>query len=182
MTAVIDVVLAVDDALERARLPHAFGGALALAFATKDPRGTADVDVNVFVSVDDAPRVLASLPDATSWTAADLTLLQRDGQVRVFIDDVPLDLFLSTDAFHDDVARRVRDVPFAGRTIRVLDPDHLAVFKVFFNRTKDWADMEAMVAAASLHAEVVVGWVEELLGADDERTVRLRRVLSTGLA
>jgi hypothetical protein len=36
------------DALERAQLPHAIGGALALAIAGV-PRGTADVDVNVFV-------------------------------------------------------------------------------------------------------------------------------------
>jgi hypothetical protein len=43
-------------ALEQARLPYAIGGALALAIAGV-PRGTADVDLNVFV---DELRVLES--------------------------------------------------------------------------------------------------------------------------
>ena len=33
----------------------------------------------------------------------------------------------------------------------------LAVFKAFFNRTKDWADIEAMIEAGSLDGDRVVG-------------------------
>ena len=36
-------------ALDDARIPHAFGGALALAWCTQRARGTIDIDVNVFV-------------------------------------------------------------------------------------------------------------------------------------
>lgn len=43
--------LAIARALEHARIPHAFAGAIALAFAA-EPRGTIDVDVNLFVSVE----------------------------------------------------------------------------------------------------------------------------------
>jgi hypothetical protein len=180
VTAIVDIVLAVDDALRRARLPHAFGGALALAYGIDSPRGTADIDVNIFVPTTDAERVLRALPDATAWGADDLELLRRDGQVRVFLEAVPLDLFLNTDPFHDDTARAVRTVPFVDREIQVLDADHLAVFKAFFNRTKDWADIEAMVEAGSLHRDVVLGWVGQLLGTDDPRMARLVKVFETG--
>ena len=43
-------IVALHRALERAQLPHAFGGALALAWCTQRARGTIDIDVNVFVN------------------------------------------------------------------------------------------------------------------------------------
>ncbi len=42
-------VAALHAALRGAGIPHAFGGALALAFCTAEPRGTQDIDVNVFL-------------------------------------------------------------------------------------------------------------------------------------
>ena len=47
-------------------------------------------------------------------------------------------------------------------------PD-LAVFKAFFNRTKDWADLEEMAAAGTLDVDAVVGVLVRYLGADDQR-------------
>jgi hypothetical protein len=35
---------------------------------------------------------------------------------------------------------------FGGRQIPFLGCSDLAVFKVFYNRTKDWADLEEMIA------------------------------------
>jgi hypothetical protein len=43
-------LLAVHAALDDAGLPHAFGGAIALAYCTLEPRGTRDIDVNVFIA------------------------------------------------------------------------------------------------------------------------------------
>ncbi len=45
-------VLAIDHALSS--IPHAFGGALALAYYA-EPRATIDIDLNVFVPVAPAP-------------------------------------------------------------------------------------------------------------------------------
>ena len=42
--------------------PHAFGGALALAWCTERARGTIDIDLNVFVDGSRAREVLAALP------------------------------------------------------------------------------------------------------------------------
>src|SRR5437773_11210415 len=49
MTGLADKILAIHDAFDAVRLPHAFGGALALAWCTERARGTIDIDVNIFV-------------------------------------------------------------------------------------------------------------------------------------
>jgi hypothetical protein len=47
------------------------------------------------------------------------------------------------------------------------------VFKAFFSRTKDWADLEAMAEAGALDVAAVVGVLAAYLGPDDERIERL---------
>ena len=42
-------IVGVHTMLTSAALPYAFGGALALAFHTGEPRGTRDIDVNIFL-------------------------------------------------------------------------------------------------------------------------------------
>jgi hypothetical protein len=50
MSVLAERLLEVHAALSEAKLAHAFGGAIALAYCTEEPRGTRDLDVNVFVS------------------------------------------------------------------------------------------------------------------------------------
>ncbi|MBI2710810.1 MAG: hypothetical protein HYX34_14120 [Actinobacteria bacterium] len=69
-------------------------------------------------------------------------------------------------------------MPFSGTTIPVLDCTVLCVFKAFFARTKDWADIEAMGEAGSVDAGDAVGWGEELLGAGHPSALRLRDTLA----
>ena len=56
----------------------------------------------------------------------------------------------------------------------------LAVFKAFFDRTKDWADLEEMAAAGTLDIDRVVGILARYLGAPDPRIERLRAHRLTG--
>lgn len=56
----------------------------------------------------------------------------------------------------------------------------LAVFKAFFNRTRDWADLEAMRDAGTLDVPAVVGVLATFLGADDDRITRLLSLRSAG--
>jgi len=174
MTSLADKVLSLDVALTATGVPHAFGGALALAFHIAEPRGTRDIDLNIFVPTSDAQEALESLPKEVPWTGSDVEEIERNGQVRLFWDDTPLDLFFMTHAFHENAASHTELVPFAGRTIPILAADDLAVFKAFFDRTKDWADIEAMIDAGSLDVHVVLGWLVDLLGGDDHRVARLR--------
>jgi hypothetical protein len=65
---------------------------------------------------------------------------------------------------------------FAGEDIPFLSCTDLAVFKSFFNRTKDWADIEEMLAIGSVDRERVIGVLTLLLGADDDRLARFTRL------
>ena len=167
-------MLDIHAAFADAGVDHAFGGALALAWCTQQARGTIDLDVNVFVPPERTDVVLAALPDEVVATADDRALLERDGQARLWWGGTPVDVFLSTTTFHDEVANRVRWEPFAGRDLPFLSCDDLAVFKAFFDRTKDWADLEAMRDAGTLDVATVAGVLVHHLGADDERIARLR--------
>jgi hypothetical protein len=171
-------LLEIHHALAAAGVPHAFGGAIALAYCTEEPRGTRDLDVNVFTDVDRAPEVLACLPAGIGVSEADLAAIQGDGQVRLWWDDTPVDLFFDVHEFHLRVAGDVREVPFADDRIPVLGCTALAVFKVLFNRTRDWADIEAMLAAGALNGFETLGWAVRLLGTGDRRVARLSELLA----
>ena len=173
MTTVPEKMVAVHRGLADADLAHAFGGALALAWCTQQARGTIDLDVNVFVAPERVDDVAAALPAKISVSAADRGLLNREGQCRLWWDTTPVDVFLNTTPFHDEVATRVRWEPFADRELPFLACDDLAVFKAFFSRTKDWADLEAMREAGTLDVAAVVGVLATFLGGDDERIARL---------
>ncbi|HYF47474.1 MAG TPA: hypothetical protein VD926_14770 [Acidimicrobiales bacterium] len=168
-----DQLLAVHRSLEGAQVPHAFGGALALAWCTQQARATIDIDVNVFVPPERAQDVLGALPAEVTWTEVDVATIERDGQVRVWWDETPLDVFTNTTAFHEEVGERIRFEDFAGESVPFLDCRDLAVFKAFFDRTKDWADLEAMVEAGTLDVAAVVGVLARHLGTDDHRIERL---------
>ena len=167
-------IVRIHEALTKAALPHAFGGALALAWCTQRARGTIDIDVNIFVGTAAAADVLAGLPRSVAHSDADLAALHTDGQARLWWDTTPVDVFLNTTEFHEEAAGRARLEPFAGRSIPFLACDDLAVFKAFFNRSKDWVDLEEMIAVDSLDINRVVGVLDRYLGSDDERIDRLR--------
>lgn len=174
MTSLVSRIVELHRALERAALPHAFGGALALAWCTERARGTIDIDVNVFVPHTDAPRALEVLPAGITVTDANLEQLARDGQTRLWWDTTPVDVFFNTTTFHAAAARRARRQRFADEDVPFLSCRDLAVFKAFFDRTKDWADLEEMAAAGALDVEAVLGTLVHHLGGDDHRVARLR--------
>jgi len=168
-------IVRLHHALEEASLPHAFGGALALAFCTQEPRATKDIDLNIFVKVAELAAVEAALPGDVRMTAADRRTLLRDAQARLWWDETPVDVFLSNHPFHDHAEANRRSVPFAGVELPVLACPDLAVFKAFFGRLKDAVDIAAMVAAGSVQLDELRETVGGLLGAD-ERTDFFARV------
>jgi hypothetical protein len=169
-----DKILAIHSSLATSEMPHAFGGALALAWCTQRARGTIDIDVNVFVPANLTDEVLGALPVEVNHKSEDREQLLADGQTRLWWGTTPIDLFLDTTPFHSDVGRRVRWEPFAGTEVPFLACRDLAVFKAFFNRARDWADLEEMRAADTLDIEAVSGVLVRYLGGDDPRIERLR--------
>jgi hypothetical protein len=172
VSALGDQLLAVHDGLDAADIPHAIGGAIALGYCVLEPRGTRDVDVNVFVEPQRARDVFAAMPEGVELSGEALEQAERDGQVRLKWGITPIDLFLSVLPFHDRVESHVKEVPFEGRTIPIVDCTGLAVFKAMFARPRDWVDIEAMVEARSLDVDEAIRWIREMVG-DDERVEKL---------
>lgn len=171
-------VQAIDAALSE--IPHAFGGALALAYYA-EPRATVDIDLNVFVPPTRFPEVAGPL--ARLGAAADdpsvAAIARSDGQVRIMWDRTPVDLFLSYDPFHEAAAAKRRSVPFAEGSIPVLSAAHLVVCKVVFNRPRDWVDLEAMLTAGTeIDTAEVLRWVGRIAGDDDPRYDRVAALLA----
>jgi hypothetical protein len=173
MSVLASRLIAIHDALSAAGLPHAFGGAIALAYCTEEPRGTRDLDLNVFVRPQLAKDVFAALPAEVARSEAELTKAEADGQIRLWWQDTPIDIFLNVHPFHEEVARGVREVPFSGRVVPVVGCTALAVFKALISRTKDWADIEEMVAMGELSLADALAWLTQIVGADAPAVVRM---------
>lgn len=171
--SIVEKIVTLHHALVEGAVAHAFGGALALGWCVTDARGTVDVDVNVFAPTDAAVAVLAHLPAPVQWDDDDVALLERDGQARLWWDGTPIDLFFNTTEFHEQAAARARWEPFGGQELPFLACRDLAVFKAFFNRGKDWVDLQAMVNAGTLDRQAVLGVLVDYLGPADVRVERL---------
>lgn len=168
-------VLAIHDSFTSAGVEHAFGGALALAYWTEDPRTTAVIDVNISVDAAGASRVLDALPRGVAIPEEAMQRIATDEQVRVRWGRTPIDLFFRVTSFHDGIAERTVQRPFAGRHLPFVCADDLAVLKSLFDRAKDWADIAAMSDAGSLDLDTVIERVATIVGGDDARVDRLRR-------
>jgi hypothetical protein len=95
-------------------------------------------------------------------------------------DPTPIDLFTNTTEFHVAAADRAVVHEFASQNVPFLSCSDVAVFKAFFNRTRDWADLEEMMAADTLDGDLVLGALVHYLGRNDERVERLTALLATG--
>lgn len=172
----VEKLSAIHQALKERSLPHGFGGAIALAYCVEEPRGTRDLDVNIFVDAEDAERVLAVLPEGVRVSEGDIEAVKRNGQTRLFWDGVPVDVFLNNLPLHEEVANGVLWVPLEGEQIPVLDCASLVVFKSFFNRTRDWGDIEEVALAAPEDVRSASEVVADLVGEDDPSYRRLAEI------
>lgn len=170
-------VILIHESLDEAKISHALGGALALAYYA-EPRATIDIDVNVFVSTEGWRDVIDALePLGVACDRLDESALMRDGQCRLWWGDNAVDLFFAYDSVHEEMRRNFRRVPFAGDVVPILAPEHLAVCKAMFDRRKDWIDIEQMmIATDDLDVEAIEGWLTRMVGAGDHRLQRLKKL------
>ena len=182
--ALDEKIVLIARALEEADIPHAFGGALALAYYA-EPRSTIDVDINIFASPELADRTFDTLQalGAAVDPAVHPAAAHREGQVRVTWGRSPLDLFFAYDAFHDACRDAVRRVPFGDTTIPILGPEHLVVFKAVFDRRKDWLDIEQVLFlnAGDVDRSEITAWMTRIVGPADQRAARLVRLMDATL-
>jgi hypothetical protein len=170
----------IADAFEGASIPYAIGGALALAVAGV-PRGTADVDVNVFVEHDrvgDVVDVLAALGVEVQKSSA-IARAHADGMFVGRWDGMRIDVFLPSIPFSSEAAQtRQRLTDEAGWSGWFLSAEAIAVFKLLFFRGKDLVDLERLVAVRDeLDHAYVQRWIVDMMGEDDERVRRWEAIV-----
>ena len=178
MISLVDRILTIHQLLDKADVGHAFGGALALAYCTGDPRATRDIDINRFLPAEQVSVVQKALHSVIEFTDSQLKYLEAEGQTRVFWDETPIDLFFNVSDLHQHMSLKTSQGILNGVEIPVLSAEFLAIFKAMFNRTKDWADLEAMVEEGSFNIDFVVSQLVDLLGAQDARIERLSRLVA----
>lgn len=172
----VEKLLSIHEALRARSLPHAFGGAIALAYCVQEPRGTRDLDVNIFVDATKAAEVLSAFPEGVRVEESDVEKVIRDGQARLFWEGVPVDVFLNNLPLHEEVANGVVWVDLQGVQIPVLDCASLVIFKSFFARTRDWGDIEEVAVATPEDVAAAVEAVGGLVDEDDPSYQRLAEI------
>jgi hypothetical protein len=170
--------VAVHEMLDSMRVPHQFGGAIALAWY-RSPRATTDIDLNVTLSPSEAEPVLGALSHlGVSVAESERAAIERDGQARLDWEGSYLDVFFATLDLHREMETSSREVTFGPVHIPILSPEHLIVCKAIFDRPKDWVDIEEIVGwGTEVEGEMVLGWIDELLGADSAQRERLAELL-----
>lgn len=162
-------IVGLHEAFTAHNVPYAFGGAIALAYHA-EPRSTDDIDVNIFVSPDRGPEVVAALDELFTIEDRDDRLHQiatRD-QTRMLWGSTYVDLFFMDTAFHESMATRVRSVDFGGTDIAIISAEDLTVCKALFNRAHDWVDIQNMVTIQSgaFDRPYVEYWLQHFVGED----------------
>lgn len=180
--SLVDLVLELHDHLSAAGVSHAFGGALALAYIA-EPRGTVDVDINVFAA-DELDNTLATFAELGLHPELDRELWLPIAGIRLrrTSDPYPVDVFPPLDAArYDEIERRCVDRPFgnASRPLPFLSAEDLTVFKLSFGRDKDWVDLRSICRARpDLDVEYIERQLVALRGPHmHPRLARLRTLL-----
>lgn len=85
-------------------------------------------------------------------------------------------MFLNNLPLHEAAAEGVVWVPLEGRRIPVLDCASLVIFKSMFDRTRDWADIEAVAVATPEDIDTAARTLADLVGQEDPAFKRLARI------
>ena len=171
-----DKIAYVAGLLDLNGIPYAVGGAISIAYWA-EPRGTGDIDINIFLRAGHAGRVANLLAGAgiTSDTERIVREVTATAQVRVDYDGTPLDLFFNNLPFHESCAERKVRVPFGEIEMNVLSAEDLVVCKAMFNRSRDWPDIEQImyVQGGQFDLDYTLGWLTEMLGPGSPQAGRI---------
>lgn len=170
--SLIDAVASLVDHLERAKLPYAFGGAIAYS-AWAEPRATRDIDLNLWAGASEMDRAFLVLEEAgvsLNREAATREIKER-GMFFGMHGEYRVDVFVPSVPFYEEALNRRVRVRLAERETWVISPEALAVFKMLFYRPKDLADVGRLleIQGKTFDRGFVRKWLVEMLGEDDER-------------
>ncbi len=168
-------------ALDEAGVPYAIGGAIAYGL-WGDPRGTHDVDLNLFVQGHEFETALDVL--AAAGVELDRATARRadsEGDTIVgWCEGIRVDMFTPSIPFAYEAQATAVRVEGPHGTASYLSAEAIAVFKLMFYRPKDLLDLEKLIAVQGddLDKAYVLRWVADMMGEDDERVAAWDRLAS----
>ncbi|MEL6341285.1 MAG: hypothetical protein AAFQ65_15380 [Myxococcota bacterium] len=172
-------VIRLTRALDEDGIAYAIGGAIALGYYTP-PRATADIDIGIGVDSDQLPHLFQLLEKAGCVfdPQAALEGAQR-GDFGVTLSEYRVDVFLPIYVLAEEALRSRIRVPFGDDQIWIVSLEALVMLKLLYSRTKDFADLERLVALnrSALDQARCIERSSSLFGPDDARTRLLRGYL-----
>jgi hypothetical protein len=167
--------------LKAAGCEYALGGAIALGFWA-EARGTLDVDVTLYLPLDDLTGCVQLLEKIGCAFARNRTLemLKEHSFCQVSLSGIRLDVFLPMSSFYEAAKDRRREVPIGSHQGYIWDAETLCVFKMMFFRQKDLVDIQSILRSQG--ASIDRDWIEksllDLYGNRDPRITRWRELVT----
>lgn len=161
--SLVRLVVDTHRVLEKAGIPHAYGGALAFGYHA-EARGTRDADLSAFVdseAVDSVLDVLATIgltplpAPPERMPIAGIPMARPD-------DEEELDLFPSLDERYAEIQSRCEVHPYGPDMVPIpfLSAQDTILFKLSFGREKDWVDLRSL---AEWNPDVDIDAIADLL-------------------
>ncbi|MBN1961365.1 MAG: hypothetical protein JW841_10500 [Deltaproteobacteria bacterium] len=157
--------------LETEAIEYAIGGAIALSYWAV-PRATLDIDIGINVEPTTIPQLLVTLEQAGCIVNHDTAMIAAErGDFGARLKDVRIDIFLPTLPFAADAFDRKIRVPLADNSIWILAAEDIALYKLIYGRTKDYADLERLFSSQldQLDLTYLDKWINKLFASDDSR-------------
>ncbi|HLG42954.1 MAG TPA: DUF6036 family nucleotidyltransferase [Planctomycetota bacterium] len=179
---VYDLAFALASRFEGLGIEYAVGGAIALGHWSS-PRGTADVDVTVYVNPEGLKPVFEVLRAVGGEFDPSLALrkAKERGHFAIRCKAVRIDVYVPDIPLYDDAKRRRVRVNVQGRAMWVWSAEDILLFKMLYFRAKDKIDIEQLMAVSgrALDLPYVRRHLLEAFDEQDERwqwwTATLRR-------
>ncbi len=167
-----DIASQLASILDKSEIPYAIGGAIALG-AWSDPRGTLDVDINLFVDRNELEKALDVLiAEGVELDKGAAHRAEEEGDVIIgYYEGMRVDLFTPSIPFSWEAKDTSVRLKGPSGEASYLSREALAVFKLLFFRGKDIVDLEKLIAVQgkALDAPYVRRWIVDMMGEDDQR-------------
>jgi predicted nucleotidyltransferase len=183
----VPLVLSLAELLDRLKLPHAFGGALANNYWGV-VRATQDIDLLILLPALRYQEVATAFADGgfsmrsedDRPVAVEVALMRRQTQDRRMFalydrDGIKVEVFVPVIPLQDEILKRAVRLPFEGRPIPVTTAEDLILLKMAFHRDKDLRDVRGILATqkGTLDTAYLLSWIGRML--EDRSSEELRQ-------
>ena len=151
--------------LEKEKVDFFLLGGVALSFLG-EPRLTRDMDVDIFLTKDQAIGFLKKAKKA-AFKFDEKTMserIQTFGNFRMSYKKIPVDMILASTEFEKLALKRRKRVPFCGEKAYIPSPEDFILLKVIPGRPKDLVDIESVVLKyeGKLDVKYLQQWAQKI--------------------